>query len=162
MSGTSPVHHNFMIQNLIFVKHSIIIILTCTAPEYISYTIQLILTIKLSSCFKIMNFIKITLIIVGIVIFLIKNTGHRPILFGLGRCLQTCQYTWTGPEHHHVAMPPAYIRYDLACKEVSNATKCGTVMSILINNVIWINKHGPHLKLFNGPNYKWLLHRHSG
>ena len=30
-------------------------------------------------------------------------------------------------------------------------------MGILINNVIWINKHGPHQEIFNGPNYKWLL-----
>ena len=48
--------------------------------------------------------------------------------------------------------------YDMVCKEVSNAIKCGTMMGILINNIIWIDKHGPHLELFNGPTYKWSLH----
>ena len=24
-----------------------------------------------------------------------------------------------------------------------------------MNNTIWIDKHGPHLELSNGPTYKW-------
>ena len=34
------------------------------------------------------------------------------------------------------------------------------MMGILINNMIWIDKHGPYPELFNGPNYKWLLLTH--
>ena len=69
-------------------------------------------------------------------------------------------YAWTGPEHHHVFIIPAYNMHDMVCKEVSNAIKCGTMIGILINNIIWIDEHGPHLELFNGPTYKWVLHTH--
>ena len=153
---------------IIFVRHVMIFILTCTVPEYIwyiSHTIPLILLIKLSLCFEIMNFIKSPQSLYSIIVVIVilnKNTGNRPILFGLVRCLQTCQYTWYGSEHHHVVMPPACIRYDMAYKEVSNAIKCGTMISILLNNVIWINEYGPHLELFTGPIHKWLLHIHNG
>ena len=66
-------------------------------------------------------------------------------------------YAWTGPEHHHAVMPPVDIMYDMVCKEVSNAIKCCTMMGILINSIIWIDKHGPHLHLFYWTNHKCYL-----
>ena len=97
-----------------------------------------------------------------VVIAIFNKNGHRPISVDLGRCLQTCLYM--------LELDPNIIMlsclrpitcnfcYDMVCKEVSNAIKSGTMMGILMNNIIWIDKHGPHLELFNGPTYKWSLH----